>query len=67
VILLNYFIKIIYGSHLKIPPFPPYPAIILRYSPNYLEGEFSEVRPGTFCTSKIRLGLPLLYATHEVV
>jgi hypothetical protein len=44
VILLNYFIKIIYGSHLKIPPFPPYPAIILRYSPDYLEGEFSEVR-----------------------
>jgi hypothetical protein len=35
--LLDEFVYIIFGSHLKIAPFPQYPGIILRYSPECVE------------------------------
>src|SRR5215203_3337332 len=39
---------------------------LLALCTNCLKEDFFEVRPGTFCTSKMRLGLPL-YAMHKVV
>jgi hypothetical protein len=36
--VLKYIVEVVWGSHLEIPPFPQYPAIILRYAPDYLEG-----------------------------
>src|SRR5215203_670881 len=44
VILLKYFVEILFGSHLEVAPFPRYPASILRYSPDCVEGVFSELR-----------------------
>jgi hypothetical protein len=56
---LDELIDLAYGCHLEITSivdaysFPGHPAIILRYSPNLVGGEFSEVRLDRYATARI--------------